>query len=64
MLQTRDGRLFLGAQSLENAWMDDDEQLEIRFVPRTLAQNFPELALDFHAHGGILRGFAGCLAAH
>jgi len=47
-----DQQLFvLGAQALEDAGVDHDAELEIRFVPRSLLEDFAQLALDLDAHG-------------
>jgi hypothetical protein len=52
----------LGAETLENGWVNDDEELEIGFVARTFLENFAELALNLDAHGEGALHFAAAFA--
>ena len=44
--------LVLGAETIQHGRMHDDAQLKIRLVARAFLEQFLELALDLHAHGG------------
>ena len=54
--------LVFSAQAFQNAGMDHDAELKIRFIPRTFLQDFAQLALYFHAHGQGALHFAPAFA--
>src|ERR1017187_6266823 len=54
--------LVLGPQPVQHRGMHDDAELEVVLVARALLQDFLELALDLHAHGGGALDLAPALA--
>src|SRR5688500_15876464 len=51
-----------GAKPFEHGWINDDAQLKIGIIARSLFENLAELALDFHAHGQRTLHFATAFA--